>query len=656
MNNTEKIISELTQLSQEPGFIYTYCTMVHDNLCVSGSEISNINWYERLNGKELSFLLGLMVKNQIIPVGHGNNDSLERQRSTAVDLLHKLHTSIMESMLGNIANPQTTKVDPTALSQDSQGIVEAIFYDAPGAFDFQWLELAPKRYCYDEEWFKRTLGFNLQEMVNVASEIRTVVTAQLNDVRVHKDILEVFCVEPSQLSSESEAVVTQFFKIFSCRPGEVNCNFQHVNDINEAEIKPLIRIGGRYFLPSHTWLFQSIYESPFYWMLNDSQYKDQALDNRGLAGEDVVYDLLHVLNHGARIYRGVTIWSGKQKKAEIDVLFVFKHKAIVVQVKSKKLTALAKSGDMKTLKDDFQKACQDAYCQGLRCRHLILAGNSMKLLDREEKQVQLPHMDDIYVLCVTGDYYPGLHAQQRALLDRVVGNPYPLIVSVFDLEVVCILLGGPIDLLYYIRQRTVLEDRFDANSELELLASHLQCPLREYSGVDVVIADPQDANVVDLLFPARKGYPLPGTDIDAIHKSYWSEEVLALHEEVKKVDGPYVADAMFMILNLSSGLANEVIKMLAALRKQTLTDGRIHDCSFVCGLGAAGFTLISVPHKISNAEAKAVCMRLAHIHRQDAKEWLGLISIQPSTSVVDGYWWANKDSRTVRVEIRNLFG
>ena len=54
------ILSDLDQLSQEAGFVYTSCVMVAQALWMSPDEVADINWYERPNRQELSLLLGFL--------------------------------------------------------------------------------------------------------------------------------------------------------------------------------------------------------------------------------------------------------------------------------------------------------------------------------------------------------------------------------------------------------------------------------------------------------------------------------------------------------------------------------------------------------------------------------------------------------------------
>lgn len=654
MHATDSIVSKLTNLANKTGFIYAYCSLLLKNIAIAPSGILNTNWDNRLNNKELSFLLGLMIKNPIILEPPKGKLTFERQQKKAFRLLRQLHKSILLSELPSVSNLQPGRPDSVDAVLKLQPLVEPIFYDNPGAYDFQWLELASDLYVYDEEWFENSLGISVQSMINIATEIRNTITNQLNTESANPDLLDVFCVDPTQLRSEPAETVNLFFDLFSCQPGTVNQDFHHINDINDAEIKPLIMIDQRYFLADHTFLNKSIYESPYYWMCEDSKYSQQALRNRGVATESIVYRILCNSNQNGQTYQGVKISKGKQIKAEIDVLSICGSKALVVQVKSKKLTALAKRGDRAKLKSDFQMACQNAYTQGLSCRSHILNGSTVKLTDNKGSRISISSVDEIYILCITGDSYPGLQAQQRALLDKVEGDPFPLIASVFDLEVICSLLKDQIDLLYYVSQRTGLGNQFVMNSEMEILGLHLRKPLRKYGDFDIVVPERRFANVVDVLFPASKSRPLPDVDTSSVISSYWTENAKSLHAELKSLGGPFAIDVLFSFYELSSEFADCVASAFDSAKLQTVRDGRMHDCSFNLKGGKLGITLISFSATSTAAEVKSICFKLALRHRSDADKWFGLISIQPSSSVVDGYWFMNKSWNYPQIKVRNI--
>ena len=117
------------------------------------------------------------------------------------------------------------------------------------------------------------------------------------------------------------------------------------------------------------------------------------------------------------------------------MLAVSGNKAVIAQCKSKKLTMNARGGDAGQLKKDFAKAVQEAYNQALSGR-IALIEQGFDLTDSSDKPIVLPNeIDDVYILCVTGDYYPAVLLQARGFLDKEDGNPFPVVLSLFDLDI-----------------------------------------------------------------------------------------------------------------------------------------------------------------------------------------------------------------------------
>ena len=54
-----EVIAELESLSQNDGFIYTFCGLVLNSLFMSPDEVADFNWDQRLNVQELAFPLGI---------------------------------------------------------------------------------------------------------------------------------------------------------------------------------------------------------------------------------------------------------------------------------------------------------------------------------------------------------------------------------------------------------------------------------------------------------------------------------------------------------------------------------------------------------------------------------------------------------------------
>ena len=163
----DAIISDLERLSHEDGFIYTLCYMVLCSLFVSPHKLAKGDWHDRLNIQELSLLLGLMVRDPINIVYPQSETTVHHQASTASDLLEELHQAQMYfPFRDGDQNAQDSGARGSRNFDDwmrsGRGMVEPIFYGDDGAYDFQYLEMAEKRYSNDNHWIENRLGTSLE--------------------------------------------------------------------------------------------------------------------------------------------------------------------------------------------------------------------------------------------------------------------------------------------------------------------------------------------------------------------------------------------------------------------------------------------------------------------------------------------------------------
>jgi hypothetical protein len=174
------------------------------------------------------------------------------------------------------------------------------------------------------------------------------------------------------------------------------------------------------------------------------------------------------------VFPHVAIKKNKQTTlTDIDVLAIAGNKAVIAQVKSKRLTELARTGDDAKLTADFKGAVQDAYDQGLLSRRAVLERQNRLLVDGKELRLS-ETINEAYLLCVTLDHYPAVTHQTDVYLKKHPEDPYPIALSVFDLDIIAFYLRDPFEFLYYLRQRIGLSDHFKADSEMTLLGFHLK--------------------------------------------------------------------------------------------------------------------------------------------------------------------------------------
>ena len=159
--------------------------------------------------------------------------------------------------------------------------------------------------------------------------------------------------------------------------------------------------------------------------------------------EIITQDFLASVFGGDRVFRGVKVKRGKNEVTDIDVLAISGNKAVIAQCKSKKLTLEARRGDGKVLRRDFIKAVQDAYDQAIKGKR-ALTESGYELIDENGEPIRMQvEVDDVYILCISGDHYPAAITQARAYLNRD-DDVHPILLSIFDLDIITFYLKGSI--------------------------------------------------------------------------------------------------------------------------------------------------------------------------------------------------------------------
>ena len=655
------ILSDLDQLTQEPGFIYTSCVMVAHALWMSPDEVADINWYERPNRQELSLLLGFLVKHQLRLDEFPSEETVEKQKTITTELLDELHRAC--------GSPPLPEAEATDSDEDKSrkifdaynewiesgiGMREPIFYGGDGAYPFQYLELAFERYALDEDWIQINVGIGLEEISEIANALEQLFSKRsrntdfgtTHDQRC-KAILSSMTFDPDDLPLVNRHALGCFLDWFSLKPGEVNQNFNSIGDYNKIHSHPIITLGdGRYWVPIFASLAESIYESPYYWMDKDKEYKATASKNRGATAEIITRDLLIPAFGSNRVHRGVKVRRGKIDITDLDTLAISGNKALIVQCKSKKLTITARSGDGQTIRTDFKKAIQDAYEQGIAGRKALLEGDC-ELIGGDGVPISLPsQVDEVYILCITGDHYPAVISQARTHLKIQDGDPHPIMMSIFDLDIVSFYLRDRFELLYYLRQRSNHTEYFLADSEMALLGCHLNEKLFPEEDYTLERLDPSYAQLIDANFQvARGGWPGDGATGRLFHT--WKNETFdqlvndiklaSNHPSRQKVAAE---DLLFFLYDLAGEAADNLVNLVKLQKRATLLDGKMHDARVPLPRHKKGVTFVSFPEPAGPMDLRLFSQRfqaiaLMHKYRSEADEWIALASLAGSSVEFD---------------------
>ena len=655
-------MADLERLSHEPGFIYSFCVMVSHALWMTADEVAEIDWHERPNHQELSLLLGLLVKLPINLDEVPSAEAVAEQAYRATELLDEVHRSCalpdtiqtgQGSSLPDFSGPDLAQAYDEWMAS-GHGMIEPIFYGDPGAYIFQYFEMAAKRYSLDHDWIENYVGINLTTIIDIANVFHQATLDRLNsidpeaspDQRI-KALFNAMSFRPDDLCGFGQHALERFFDRFSFIPGTVNQQFDAMGSYNIVHSHPAVALGdGRYCVPLLPNLAQSVYESPFYWMLGDNQYKDTAFKNRGDTTEIITRDLLAPVFGAARVHRGVKVKKGKTDVTDLDTLAFSGNKALIVQCKSKKLTLTARAGDGQMLRKDFMQAVQDAYDQGLKGREALLAGEC-QLEDEHGNPIALPRaIDEVYILCVTGDHYPAVISQARVFLQKQEDDAHPIMMSIFDLDVVTHYLNDRFKLLYYLRQRTVHEAHFITESEMNLLGFHLKHKLFPHEDMDGILVTADYTQLLDANFlVARGGWPDTGSTDRLFHdwkNETFDELVHAIKLSARQQSSQDVAaeDLLFFLFDLAGQGADHLVDSVERCKRATLSDGQRHDFRLPLPRDHKGVTFVSFPAPSHPIQAdvfkhELTAIALAQKYRSQADEWMVLASFAGSTVSFD---------------------
>lgn len=439
-----------------------------------------------------------------------------------------------------------------------------------------------------------------------------------------------------------------FFENFSVVPGNgINSEFAAIGDYNLITSHPLIRIeDGRFLVPLTFFLCKAVYDRPFYWMTSDDSYRDAAGEHRGRVAEEICNGFLSKVFGANRTFRSVKIRTRRGDDAtDIDVLCVLGSKALCVQIKSKRLTLLAQKGNDEALSECFKGAIQDAYNQGILARKRILAKDAAYFDAIGNEIVLSEKIDDVYVAVITAEEYPSLAHQTRVLLHREAGAPFPIVINVFDLELLCHYLQDPYDFLYYVRQRIALMDYCIANEESIFLGYHLIHKLWKVPGRDrEAIDDSFGQLIVRNYYPLRAKIPITD-DGDAIKHKRVNPGFNRLCNRLKMLKEPKITDVIFCLMDLSEDARDSLLVAMQTAKQKTISDGRRHDFSIppddLYG-SRLGFTYISFELN-SSQQMRQVLMPFCQLRKYKSRGdiWVGFGSVKDSNEIIDAVAFNN---------------
>lgn len=461
-------------------------------------------------------------------------------------------------------------------------------------------------------------------------------------ISFYNGLIDLLCVSPDEFDSNLKVVT--FLNNFSIPANSKGTNkqFENIGDFNLFTAKPIIELENKkYFIPISFSLFEAVYESPYYWMLEDKKYLSKLSEHRGKVGEEITYRLLENVFGSNRVFQSVRIESKKgHDDSDIDVLCILGNKALCVQVKSKKLTQLSRKGSFEQLQKDFKGAVQDAYNQGIVCRDRILE-NTATFYNSEGEKIELSEdIEEVYILGITTENYPTLTHQTSILLEKEENAPYPLFLTIFDLELVLFYLDNPYDFLYYVRQRIDLMEYFHANEEIHFLGYHLVNKLWKDSKADFIQIDTSLGQLIDRnYYPFKLGIET-SSKTDRIQNRWKNKDFEDLCNQLGSLTSPKITDVIFHLLDWSEQSRDNLVRLIKETKAKTRIDNSWHNFSLMAGPERSSFGLSYISWGDNNSdEFMQMLLKYSRARKYKSKAdyWIGIGSIKDSDKFVNGF-------------------
>lgn len=602
-----EVFSDLSDVCSHSGYLHVIAHFCYrDNLIKFNGEMTKEHVLQQFNRNrllrsELSVLIGLTCK-KTLNLDTPKHDDFQFLIDRTQVLLEELHRAIVPDLKGAF-DPVKLKDPKYNPLNNGEVIRESIFYGGESAYYFQYRDLSKIKYSKDEKWFIENKGYSTDTLFRVVEAIMAIQIEKINnDVRglFKTDIkdfnyLNAFTFTTEELLKETSLKLASIDSVLNSLISPVNMDcFNAVDDFNPKNAYPIIRIDdGIYLLFQNYSLVEAVYETPFFWFLEDKSYIDTAMEHRGDFTEEFSVARLQSVFGKDHVYQGVNIYSKKGTYiSEIDVLVIFGNRAIVLQAKSKKLTIDARKGNELSLRKDFEKAVQEAYDQAYLCAS-HLSDEQYKLVDKDKKYLDINRdFKEIYPICVVSDHYPALASQARQFLSYKTTNIInsPFVMDVFFLDVLCEMLNFPLYFLSYINRRVNYTDKLASTHEIVILSYHLKKNLW-MDKFDYMHFDDDISADLDLAMMTRRdGVPGIATP-EGILTKYKGSNFGNLIEQIQRESNPSQVDLGFLLLLISEAAASDISNAIEEISKRTRIDRKCHDITIQFKEGNTGLTI-----------------------------------------------------------------
>ena len=470
----KKTIAELDTLIKGYDFIHVISLIAYEDFFISTSKPSS----ETLNENEFLFVMGLWIKNIHKECSINNIDDVCNISQQVRALMEQLHKAFLH--IPQIQKIETDSIEKPFINFDGDCLKEIIYYAGSGAYDLQMIQFIEPKYRNDRGWIIANKNVDIRVFQPFFIDVKKIMikhvdhllrSAQRGVRRNSISAPDLFTINVSSLIriNPQYAHIINEFSFPIIQPISIDIN--DIGNYNPLSSKPIIRLDDNHlFIPNLPLLAIALYETPYYWIREDIDYYEHyGKNNRGTAAEEITYNLLTRVFSKENTYKNIEIRkSSKAVLAEIDVLVIYDDIAIIVQVKSKRLTEKARKGDETAIQRDFMQAVKKAYEQAEQSEKAILNNDNKYYC--EGTQITVANINTCIKLCVTLDYFPAVDN----IAKRELGiTPQLLALSIFDLDMLTSYIREASELCEYFKYRCTHRESIYLDNEADYLGFYL---------------------------------------------------------------------------------------------------------------------------------------------------------------------------------------
>ncbi|MDO4637846.1 MAG: hypothetical protein Q4B13_09965 [Lautropia sp.] len=338
------IIEDLTNLTASPGYAHALAYICYrDNFIhyidkLKPTDLDQVFNKDRLIRTELTTLIGLMVKGPL-ELFQPSPDMIDEYVRCTDALLKELHDSIAYPIWVSIFNAQNANVTPSSLWR-GLAMREPIFYGTESAYTFQYREFVPEKYEADDEWMLKNKGFASGQAGVIAKTMCVLIQEKTTRLLAGAQTSSSYPVtwlpafefsldEVTDHSGVGRDIVEAFFREFLFVG--TNSGFKELGDFNEVAARPLLQTDrGTVLLFSEYAIFEALYESPFFWMLDDKAYSPTAAKHRGAFTEKFAERRLAKVFGYEHVHANVNLHRGNDIVGEADVMVIYGDRIIIL--------------------------------------------------------------------------------------------------------------------------------------------------------------------------------------------------------------------------------------------------------------------------------------------------------------------------------------